>query len=135
MIQGKSTLPCQCRVNSQSRIAFVGAYLFCWITPGLTREFLFFSLWKVVLRSFEAPCEVWCKFTFSSVNFNLLFAYYPGCYLVDSVTTYTCWCCLCTLVTITSESKYQSVMHHLKLSFNISQAPFKVPRKADNLTV
>ncbi len=71
-----------------------------------------FSLWKVVFRCFEAPCEVWCKFTFSSVSYSHLFVYYPGCYLVDNVITYTLLCCLYTLVNITSENKYQSVIHH-----------------------
>ncbi len=55
------------------------------------KEIFVFSVLKVVFRGFEAPCDVWCKFTFSSVSYSHLFAYYSGRYLVDSVTTYKIW--------------------------------------------
>ncbi len=84
--------------------------LFCRITSQSSSSFLVFSRWKVVYRCFEAPCEVWCKFTFSSVSFSHLFVYYPGRY----VTTYKFWCCRYTLINITSESKHQSVISDCK---------------------
>ncbi len=35
--------------------------VFCRITLDSTKECLFFLMWKIVFRCFEAPCEIWCK--------------------------------------------------------------------------
>ncbi len=146
---GEPTLSCQRSVKSKSCISFVWAYhiakkrdnaqwkklLFCWITPKSRRKFLFFQCGKLHSGVLKL-CEVWWKFTFSSVSYSHLFAYYPGCYLVDSVTTCK-FCCSLYLWSISPLKVNFKVLHiiyrqDLKSALNIAQAPFKVPLKAES---
>ncbi len=101
------------------------------------RDFLFFSTWKVVFRCFEAPCEVWCKFTFSWVTVDYL-------YIILGVIQYTMWqhilsaavFLLWSILPLKVNNKMSLlIILNLKLSLNVTQAQLKVLRKAENLTV